>query len=63
MKATHKLIFKADGTTFYTHSIGDTYWCEDPTRGTWNGPYSGFNHYTKSNDWLVEKINTLKGNK
>lgn len=63
MKATHKVIFKADGTTFYIHSKGDTHWCEDPLRGTWNGPYRGFNSYLGSKDWLVEKINTFKGNK
>lgn len=64
MKATHKLTYLPDGDKYLFSVAGDSFhWSakEDPT---WYGPFSMFTeNYLQNGQWLVEKINTFKGNK
>lgn len=64
MKVTHKLTYLPDGDEYlFSVSVDSFHWStkEDPT---WRGPFSMFaENYRKNEVWLVEKINTFKGNK
>ena len=64
MKATHKLTYLPDGDKYLFSVVGDSFhWSTkgDPAR-RW--PFSTFTeNYLQNQDWLVEKINTFKGNK
>lgn len=64
MKATHRLTYLPDGDKYLFSVVGDSFhWStkEDPE---WHGPFRMFTiNYLQSESWLVEKINTFKGNK
>lgn len=64
MKATHRLTYLPDGDKYLLYVAGDSFnWStkEDPT---WRGTFSRFTkNYLENEAWLVEKINTFKGNK
>lgn len=64
MKATHKITYLPDGDKYLFSVVGDSFhWSakEDPE---WRGPFSTFTeNYPQNQNWLVEKINTFKGNK
>lgn len=65
MKATHKVTCRNLESEYLVYLVGDTYYwrnCDDG--GEWKGPFNGFEYdYVADDDWLVEKINTFKGNK
>ena len=65
MKATHKLTYLPDGDKYLFYVVGDEYHWSTKEDTTWHGPFSGFTvTYLQDGDcWLVEKINTFKGNK
>lgn len=65
MKATHKLTFLPDGDTYLLEVRGDTYRWQNQRTGEGEDFFStNFGSYIKNDHlWLVEKINTFKGNK
>ena len=64
MKATHRLTCLPNGDKYLLCVVGDEYhWStkEDPK---WHGPFSQFDvKYLQKQFWLVERVNTFKGNK
>ncbi len=64
MKATHKLTHLTDGREYLFSVVGDSFHWSTKEDLRWRGPFSRFaNAYLQNEDWLVEKINTFKGNK
>lgn len=64
MKATHKLTYIPDGDEYLFSVVGDSYHWSTKESPEWKGVFSGFKlSYVDNGHWLVEKINTFKGNK
>lgn len=63
MKATHRFTYLPSGGVYLTHVHGDNYYIVDsPDKCL--GPFKGFRANFVDNDkWLVEKVNTFKGNR
>ena len=64
MRATHRLTHIPDGDKYLFSVVGDSYYWSTKETSAWVGPFSGFAvAYLQDGYWLVEKINTFKGNK
>lgn len=64
MKATHRLTYIPDGDNYLFSVVGDSFYWSTKENLVWLGPFSGFTvSYLQNGHWLVEKINTFKGNK
>ena len=64
MKATHKLTYLPDGDKYLFSVVGDFFHWSTKGDPEWRGPFSTFTeNYLQNKNWLVEKINTFKGNK
>ena len=64
MKATHKLTHLPNGDKYLFSVVGDSFHWSNKGDPEWHGPFSMFTEsYLQNQDWLVEKINTFKGNK
>lgn len=63
MKVTHKLTYLPTGGRYLSHVHGDEYYLIT-TATPYPGPFRGFRaNFVYDDKWLVEKINTFKGNK
>ena len=64
MKATHKLTYIPDGREYLFSVVGDIYHYLLKELPGWSVGFDGFKaRYVDNDKWLVEKINTFKGNK